>query len=157
MSAGWGVASKMQSAQRAPASKSPSEWPARMACTFGSSRLDHMLQRMSSGTSGAKLLTCLRNRQLAVAHLLEHKDLAGAFALSRGAAASSARSSAWCWQRFLWSECGGGRSHPTSTEVDCVLSYTSAASYVLIERDLIGEGEFLPLSPFLFYKPFLTN
>jgi hypothetical protein len=61
VTSGWGAASMMRSAQWPAASESPSGWPARMAFMLRGSRLDQMPRRKSSGTSGMRLLSCLRN------------------------------------------------------------------------------------------------
>jgi hypothetical protein len=77
-SVGWGAASMMRSAQWAEAFKSPSGWPARMALTLESSRLDQMLWRKSSGASGARLMRCQKLGRLAVTHF-ECQELMDAF------------------------------------------------------------------------------
>jgi hypothetical protein len=58
---GWGVTSQMRSARCESASKPTSDWPASMAWMWGGRRLDQMLRRKLSGTSGARLFRCRRN------------------------------------------------------------------------------------------------
>jgi hypothetical protein len=60
-SVSWGAALIMWSTQWTVVSKSPLGWPVRTVLKLEGSWLDQMLRIKSSGMSGARLLSCLRN------------------------------------------------------------------------------------------------
>jgi hypothetical protein len=66
------------------------------ACTLGGSRLDQMVRRKSSGTTGARLLRCLRNWDSSRSPISSSVRSCRMRCLSRGTTASRAWSSAWC-------------------------------------------------------------